>query len=251
VKRLVLKLMRAKPLQPAWAKLAHISRIGQNHWATAHDDSGEVDLLRRLAPSLAGGVLFDVGANAGQWAADAFQIVKPRALYSFEPSSAAHERLKAGPGVTAVNMALGSKAGQQTLHSSEPGATIGSLLNLRDPMRAFTEACSEQVEVGTVDQFCTARGVERIDFLKIDVEGSELAVLQGAEERLVKRAVRFVQFEFGEGHIDARTYLRDFFDVLEGFDLYRIIPGGIVPLGQYRPELEVFASVNYLAVLRT
>jgi hypothetical protein len=60
-----------------------------------------------------------------------------------------------------------------------------------------------------------------------------------------------VQFEFGEGHIDARTYLRDFFDVLEGFDLYRIIPGGIVPLGQYRPELEVFASVNYLAVLRT
>jgi FkbM family methyltransferase len=243
--------MRAKTLQPAWAKLAHISRIGQNHWATAHDDSGEVSLLRRLRREIGSGVVLDVGANAGHWATDARDILKPSALYSFEPSSAAYARLSQVSGIIALNMALGREAGRQTLHSSEPGATIGSLLELRDPMRPFTGESDEQVEVGTIDRFCEERQIERIDLLKIDVEGAELAVLQGASDMLARKAIRYVQFEFGENHIDARTYLRDFFDILLGFDMHRIVPSGLVSLPCYSPELEVFASINYFAALRT
>jgi hypothetical protein len=48
----------------------------------------------------------------------------------------------------------------------------------------------------TVDQFCAERGVDRLDLLKIDTEGHELEVLEGASQTLQARGVRFVFLEF-------------------------------------------------------
>jgi len=60
-----------------------------------------------------------------------------------------------------------------------------------------------------------------------------------------------VQFEFGEANIDSRTYFRDFHQLLgTDYDLYRIVPDGLQPLAGYSAELEIFATINYLAELK-
>jgi FkbM family methyltransferase len=246
LKKPILKFMRQAWLQPFWAWLGHIGKIGQNYWATSIEHSGELAVLEKLAPRLRDAVIVDVGANRGQYAAAAMRLVAPRVLHCFEPSSAAFDQLKTIPGIQAHNLALGETSGDARLFSAEPGATIASLLPLRFPIRPFAGVNDETVSVTTLDEFCAEHGIATIGLLKIDVEGAELGVLKGARAMLERGAIRFVQFEFGEGHIDARTYLRDFFDLLDGFDFFRVIPSGLFRV-EYSPEIEVFAPINYLA----
>ena len=259
MKAFILKQMRRGLFQPLWEALSHVSRMGQNHWASSVTTSGEVEALKLLARTIpAGGILFDVGSNAGQYAVEAAAILKPAAIYAFEPSRAAFAALGetiAAYGLDGIvrplRLALGDHAGAAILHSSEAGATIGSLLDLRNPYAPFQAEADEEVIVATLDDFCKERGIERIDLLKIDVEGAELAVLKGASRLLGDRRIGAIQFEFGEGHIDARTYMRDFFDILgKEYALHRIVSDGLRPIPHYSAELEVFAVINYLAILK-
>ena len=101
----------------------------------------------------------------------------------------------------------------------------------------------------TLDGFCAEHDIQEIGYLKIDVEGHELSVLRGAQGMLSKKRVRFVQFEFGEANIDSRTFMRDFFELLGAdFEFYRIVSDGLYKVSTYHSNLEVFATINYLAV---
>lgn len=247
----LLRLARRRALQPVWRRLGHLARLGQNHWASSLHYSGELEVLDWLASRLPPKPLvFDVGANAGDYAREAARRLRPSMIHCFEPSAvafAALERNTADLPVVRHRLALGSEVGRLALHGAEAGATTASLLQLRNPHQPSCRQSEEIVEVDTLDRFCAAEGIERIDFLKIDVEGFECAVLRGAERMLRERRIGAVQFEFGEGHIDARTFVRDFFDLLADFDFYRIVADGLVPLPAYETSLEVFACINYLA----
>jgi len=60
-----------------------------------------------------------------------------------------------------------------------------------------------------------------------------------------------IQFEFGPANIYSRTYFYDFWTLLAAeFDIYRVIPKGIVPIGYYGEHREIFLTTNYLAVRR-
>jgi FkbM family methyltransferase len=51
---------------------------------------------------------------------------------------------------------------------------------------------SEKVRIETIDGYCGERGIERIDLLKLDVEGHELDVLNGGVEMFRKSAIGMV-----------------------------------------------------------
>jgi len=53
----------------------------------------------------------------------------------------------------------------------------------------------EEVDVITIDKFCADNDIHRIDLLKVDVEGYEKEVLQGAERMLASHAIRFIYAE--------------------------------------------------------
>lgn len=57
----------------------------------------------------------------------------------------------------------------------------------------------------TLDSFCVSAGVNRVDVLKIDTEGHDLEVLQGAHRLLCERRIRFVYFEFNDIQSDAQA----------------------------------------------
>jgi hypothetical protein len=62
-----------------------------------------------------------------------------------------------------------------------------------------------------------------IDYVKIDVEGWELSVLQGFGDLVYN--MRVIQFEFGGSNIDTRTFFQDFWYFFKdhNFSIYRII----------------------------
>jgi hypothetical protein len=80
------------------------------------------------------------------------------------------------------------------------------------------------------------------------VEGHELSVLAGAKE--VLNRIELVQFEFGGGNIDSKTYFQDFWYFFKNlnFDIYRLTPRGPIKVSEYSEFLEVFRPTNYFAV---
>lgn len=83
--------------------------------------------------------------------------------------------------------------------------------------------------------------------MKLDIEGHEFGALQGFGSALQK--TKLLQFEFGGGNIDTKTYFQDFFYYLRqhSFELYRISPLGLIEIKNYSERDEVFATTNYLA----
>jgi hypothetical protein len=59
--------------------------------------------------------------------------------------------------------------------------------------------------------------------------------------------VDFIQFEFGEAAIDARSYLRDLFRLLPEYTFSRVLKDGLRSVPEYREELEIFRTINFLA----
>ena len=262
VKYAIVRFMRRTAFQPFWEKLHNLSRIGQNYWASIVSESGELramDFARKQLRDAGNLIAVDVGANIGQFAMAAAGRLKPVHIHSFEPSRRTFESLQAAirdAGMQAViephQFALSDREEQAVLYSSQHGAAIASLYDLHNPPVAFKPEFSETVTTTTLDTFCANRGIERIDYLKIDVEGHELSVLRGASRMLSERRIRFIQFEFGEANIDSRTFMRDFFELLSpDFEFHRIVSNGLRKVPAYHANLEVFATINYLAVRRS
>jgi FkbM family methyltransferase len=144
-------------------------------------------------------VAFDVGANVGQ-TANAILRYMPRArIYCFEPVSATYKSLVsqvgAQPNVSCIPQAPGAERGTSTIQlRTESG--YNSLLLTADGAEYLTGA-SEEVEINTVDHFCAANNISQIDILKMDVQGYELKVIEGAARMIESSRVHFVFAEVG------------------------------------------------------
>jgi hypothetical protein len=115
--------------------------------------------------------------------------------------------------------------------------------------RAFHEV--ETVSLRRIDDICRELAIERVDLLKLDVEGHELAALEGARDLLERGAIWAIQFEFGGTNIDSRTFFRDFWQLLSPqYTIHRILWDGLLPIECYHERLETFLGANYLAIIR-
>jgi len=163
--------------------------------------------------------IFDVGANIGQ-SVHKFKAGFPDSkIYSFEPVTRVFEQLKTNVAdMTEVELfpcALGAAKGEATIHLGDH-ETTHSLIE-GDRARG-----SETVPVDTVDSVCHRLGIERVDLLKIDVEGYDLEVLKGSVGLLEEGRIGFVLVECGFTPGDERHVLFDWIrDFLHPFG-YRL-----------------------------
>lgn len=210
--------------------------------------SGELAVIDTLPTAP---VVFDVGANLGAYATLVLGARPDARIWCFEPSAHAFERLTAalaGRGV-AMQVGLSDADGEAQLFAPTTGSPLGSLYRRSHPSIEFKP--TETVRLRTLDAVCRELAIERIDLLKLDVEGNELAALRGAKETLASGKVAAIQFEFGGSNIDSRTFLRDFFDLLEpAYRIHRIVRDGVVPV-RYDELWEVFTTTNFLAIRRS
>ncbi|HEV7684840.1 MAG TPA: FkbM family methyltransferase [Pyrinomonadaceae bacterium] len=252
-------------LQPLWARLHTLAIFGMNYGGGGLiETSGEIQVLTDVVgPAVrdsAAPVVFDVGANIGDYSLLVKRQLPAAQIYAFEPAQGTFEQLEkhlaaAGNGdIKPYNIGFSDAEKTVELHSYTIEGQEVSLLasiDLRQPTQVVDvkTSVSERIEVKTIDAFCEQEGVERIEFLKLDVEGHELAVLRGAQRMLRDRRIKMIQFEFGPANIYSRTFFYDFWSLLsEDFKLYRIVPNSIVPIGFYGEHLEVFLTTNYLAI---
>lgn len=219
-------------------------------------DSGELRLLRELAPAL--DVVLDVGANVGNWTAALLALRPSATIHAFEPAPGAHEALRrrafAG-NVSVHRTALSSRKGAAPLFLFSDSSELNSLHNrdgLEDGYGVSPATQAEEVELETADAFCASRGLSQVDFMKVDTEGHEIDVLLGSRQSLERGVIRRVQFEYGGTYIDSRRLLKDAFELFRDlpYVLFRIVPNGLVAFPRYDQRIETFQYGNFVALHR-
>ena len=206
------------------------------------DRNGERTLVENSLRNVSRPIVFDVGANVGEWSSSVLEVNSNAKIYAFEPSPQSRERLRALP-IEVVPCAVADFIGEAPFTLS--GATNGT--NSLVPLLGGQKI---EVKVTTISRFASQQGIDHIDLLKIDVEGYDLAVLRGAESLFKSGAIAVAQFEYNGLWIHTRTFLKDVFDFAAAisYRLGKVVPPGVLLYPHWHYELDRYFESNYVLV---
>lgn len=255
LRRRVFHQLPRRRLQPTFERLHAYALagmgIGSAVWG--FDEGCEPQLLKSVGAQLRGreSVCIDVGANEGSYALCFLDAVGPSAVvHCMEPVSATYETLvkntsAAASAIQTHQIALGAEDTPVELHVA-PGH---SQLSSKYPLLGHGDVVIELVQGLRLDSWAAEQDIDHIDLLKVDVEGAELDVLVGGKQLLDSGSVDRIQFEFGARNLIAGASLKDFFDLLPGYHLSRVVLDGLRPLGPYREWMDIpVSATNYFAI---
>jgi FkbM family methyltransferase len=219
-------------------------------------------------------VMFDVGANTGQSIERFLKIRKNAVIHSFECFPKIFEILEKKylkKKIFLNKFAIGSKKKQITFNVFNDNR-IGSLLkidkkskfyrgrviNTNSNYRNFAKKIL--VKQITIDQYSTINNIKKIDFLKIDTQGTSDEVLMGAKKLLKGQRISIIQLELILGF--AYTKINSFFDIEKilnkyGYKLIYIQnSGNIISFSNFQTDLlyvdlKIFNYIKGLHVRNT
>ena len=155
-----------------------------------------------------GTTAFDVGAHIGLYSLLLARLVGTEGrVHAFEPEPRNHERLIANLALNGADNVVARRAAAYSRTSRVElnvfGAGLGAWHSLGRPRlpdpfapgRTVEPVGAIEVEAVALDDYCAEAGVRRIDFLKVDVEGAERDVLEGARGLLAEGGVGVILFE--------------------------------------------------------
>lgn len=191
-----------------------------------------------------GAVIFDVGANVGVMT---LQFARG-GVYAFEPTHYAYQKLVKN---IALNPQLANKIKTVQAFVTSPDKIdkkiiaysswkIGGKSEKKEhPVHKGTAMPAEGVGSLTLDLFCKKENIKRVDFIKIDTDGHEPDVLNGAKETLAKYKPKVI-FEIGLYVMKEKGICFDFYTGLFGELNYQLFNSS---------NLKEINSTNYRKII--
>jgi FkbM family methyltransferase len=177
-------------------------------------------------------IVFDVGFHDGASTREILRIRPKARVTGFDPSHFAlrcYQRSFGNDATVAFeNIGLSSEPGELELYD------YGNMCNSLAPRKEMPGETPTiyKISVTTLDKFVAKRGIDRIDMLKVDAEGYDLNVLEGARDLLANQGVDLLMFEFASGWSASKRYLweaAEYFKPLP-YRLYHLFNGFLCPL---------------------
>lgn len=151
-------------------------------------------------------VFFDVGSNAGSFLKVLNHFNIKDNIHCFEPHPVLQEFTKfVYPHVNMNNYCLGNMDGQIDIYIPQHSVGLSSVINRPTFSSLNQEIYKINVGCKKLDTYCKENNIDTIDFIKIDVEGSEKYVFEGAVELLKNNKIKCGIFEIGQALYDANT----------------------------------------------
>jgi FkbM family methyltransferase len=183
-------------------------------------------------------VIFDIGANSGEISVRYHTLFPAAVIYAFEPFPAMFETLKQKAGLSGnikpVQKAIGLCSGNKTFYVNRNVDTNSLLEPQKTGLSSDKQVVNTdkiEVDVISIDEFCEAEHINSIDILKMDIQGGELAALQGAKKMLAEKKIKLIYTEsyFRKQYVDQPLF-HDIASYLETFgyflqDIYNPIYG--------------------------
>lgn len=181
----------------------------------------EVRFVRRLLEP--GQHAIDIGANFGVYALSMARAVGPSGrVWAFEPTTATAEHLADGIAANGfANLVLDRRGISSRAGTAEISLNAHPELNeiVRD---GAASGPTERIALASLDELAVELGWQGIDFVKIDAEGEESRIIEGARNFLAARSP-LVQFEVKAGRVVRLDLVRQFESI--GYASYRLVPG--------------------------
>ncbi len=183
-------------------------------------------------------VFFDIGANIGEYTQmlleKAYSLKDAVEIHVFEPTQSCFKvitsKYRDVKEVILNNKAVSNSNGTAEIFYDALESTFASLHK-----RTYVEK----------------KGINHIHFLKIDIEGHEMAAFEGLGSYLNGDFIDFVQFEYGGANLDSHTSLMELYALFEkaGFVMTKVMRNGL-DIRPYKPWMENFQYANYVAISR-
>jgi FkbM family methyltransferase len=231
--------------------------LGMNHGNSDPESNGEYFLLNNLSNKLKSQeiVIFDVGANIGDYAKKISSVFKHSKIYCFEPSAKTFETLKQNTQncnqIVYENLGIGETKKEITLYKDSDNSALASIFQRNLDRYGVNLNVSEIIKITTLDAYCDHNKIHQIDFLKLDIEGNELNAFKGAKKMLSEKRIKNIQFEMGGCNIDSKTFWQDIYYYLSpNYKIFRILNDGVVEFEKYNEFQEISVYANYFAECR-
>jgi FkbM family methyltransferase len=218
------------------------------------EKNGESNLIKKIS-KLDIKVIFDVGANVGNYTKILQELIPKSQIHCFELSKETFKILdknlnggEGGKNIFLNNFGLSNKICKTKYKFYKKTNTFNSL-NLRNIVNDKFKI--KIINVNTGDNYCKKKNITSIDLLKIDVEGCEFQVLEGFKGMISQKKIKIIQFEYGYGNGDSKNLMRDFYDFLLPFG-YKIGPlkkDGAWLMDFKYPLNDFNSGPNYIAIL--
>lgn len=227
--------------------------LGVNNYESDYY-SGEHYFLSKLNLNNNACNVFDVGANVGNYANHLKGLFPECNIFSFEPHPRIFEHLKANckEGFNIYNFGLGDESKELLLYDyndEQEGSEHASIYKDVFDSIYKRNTTSFNIQIRTVDDFVKENNIKRINLLKSDTEGHDFSVLLGAKSSIENNIIDIVHFEFNSMNTASKVFFKDFFNYLNNFDLYRLLPRGVIKISTYEPVYnEIFGYQNIVAI---
>jgi FkbM family methyltransferase len=175
--------MNKRNIQFSGQDITLCGREGDSYFDHAAPDGPFTFAMGALADRA---VVFDIGSNIGMTAVIAAKSGAEK-VYAFEPDPNIYpfllETVKVNrASVDPHNIALGAEERSLSFFSNPDSASASHLVT----EDTLGHSSTGIVNVSTFDAFITLHRIQRVDFIKIDVEGFEIDVLQGARDTIAR-----------------------------------------------------------------
>ena len=146
--------------------------------------------------------IFDIGANRGDTVRHYRSLFPNAAIYAFEPFPGTFDimvnNIKGLNKIYPFQKAMGEKNGKSVMYvnnSEDTNSLLPSHITGLSSDKQVANKGQIEVEVCTIDQFCTDNKISQIDILKLDIQGSELAAMKGCEKMLAEKKIKLIYTE--------------------------------------------------------
>jgi FkbM family methyltransferase len=202
-------------------------------------------------------IIFDVGARVGDWSRGIVDFASRRSegceVHAFEPVPESRLALEKSfrsqiesRAMRVSPIGLSNAVGSFPIYV--PHFTAGTSTLHPDSSIRYEQVL--QVNTTTVDRYCQENSIDHIDLLKVDTEGHDLRVIEGAQQNLKSGRVGVLQFEYNHRWIYSRTYLRDVFELVRDtpYRIAKVCSNALEIYVEWHPELERFFETNFALV---
>jgi len=165
----------------------------------------------------------DIGANIGDFSLEILNN-KSTKVIAFEPLPKCCDKLSLiykeyGNRFKFFEIALSNKDGFSKLNYGETTSPLSSLETKINKIPYVGVSNTNSIEVITkqLDSFINDLEFQNTDFIKIDVEGHEMGVLDGALDFIKKNHIKLIQIEFNWHNLLTKNTINDYSVMLEGY----------------------------------
>ena len=162
------------------------------YWGVA--DSGYTSILREMKTA---DVMLDIGAHIGESALFYASINSRARIFAFEPHPVSFRRARVNillnrfQNIHLINLGLGERAEILKLYEVNENNSGANRI-----MRGENNFPYKEIAADTLDNLMQERMITKVDFIKIDVEGFEFAVLKGGAETIIQsKPVMFIELD--------------------------------------------------------